>query len=149
MRIAATAFSPTRDTRAQKLAKCCSARRRPAFCPVLSSEKRLRLSLVGMDGFGIVYLIENAQEFWSGALWTCCHLTLPLLTLKTELEDILKIPGNASLTLLDATLKRSLTFCASYHGVCWTTAGPLSCAHAWHLQNNIYRVLYNSNTHAT
>ncbi|KAH9986274.1 hypothetical protein BJV77DRAFT_951196 [Russula vinacea] len=50
-----------------------------------------------MDGFGIVYLIENAQEFWS------------------ELEDILKIPGNASLTLLDATLKRSLTFCASYH----------------------------------
>lgn len=50
-----------------------------------------------MDGFGIVYLIENAQEFWS------------------ELEDILKIPENASLSLLDSTLKRSLTFCASHH----------------------------------
>ncbi|KAI0252757.1 hypothetical protein BJV78DRAFT_1281353 [Lactifluus subvellereus] len=50
-----------------------------------------------MDGFGIVYLIENAQQFWS------------------ELEDILKIPGNASLSLIDATLKRSIAFCASYH----------------------------------
>ncbi|KAH9974389.1 hypothetical protein BGW80DRAFT_1303690 [Lactifluus volemus] len=50
-----------------------------------------------MDGLGIVYLIENAQQFWS------------------ELEDILKIPVNASLSLLDATLKRSIAFCASYH----------------------------------
>ncbi|KAI0298327.1 hypothetical protein B0F90DRAFT_1632724 [Multifurca ochricompacta] len=50
-----------------------------------------------MDGFGIVYLFENAQQFWS------------------ELEDILKVPGNASLSLLDATLKRSIAFCASYH----------------------------------
>jgi hypothetical protein len=82
-------------------------------------------------------------------LFVAPTLTPPLLTLKTELEDILKIPGNASLSLLDATLKRSLTFCASYHGVWWTTAGPLSCAHPLHLQNNIYRVLYNLNTHAT
>ena len=34
---------------------------------VLLSEKRQRLKFV-MDGLGIVYLIENAQQFWSGAL---------------------------------------------------------------------------------
>ena len=38
-----------------------------ASVSILSSENRLR-PFVGMDGFGIVYLIENAQEFWSGAL---------------------------------------------------------------------------------
>ena len=38
------------------------------------------------------------------------------LILLSELEDILKIPGNASLSLLDATLKRSIAFSASYHG---------------------------------
>lgn|SRR6266702_2365649 len=68
-----------------------------------------------MDGFGIVYLIDNAQQFWSGALWE----GLPrrrLLILLSELEDILKIPGIASLSLLDATLKRSIAFSASYHG---------------------------------
>lgn len=69
--------------------------------------------------------------------------------LKTELEDILKIPENASLSLLDSTLKRSLTFCASYHGVLWSTATWLSRAHPWHLQNSIYRVPYNLNMHAT
>jgi len=48
--------------------------------PVLSSylqEKRPRFSFVGMDGFGIVYLIENAQEFWLGALWRHPHLRSP------------------------------------------------------------------------
>jgi hypothetical protein len=37
-----------------------------------STTKGLGLIVVGfidMDGFGIVYLIENAQQFWSGALW--------------------------------------------------------------------------------
>jgi hypothetical protein len=86
---------------------------------ILSSENRLR-PFVGMDGFGIVYLIENAQEFWSGAL--CGTLFYAALAdAQTELEDIVKIPGNASLSLLDATLKRSLTFCASYHGALWQT----------------------------
>jgi hypothetical protein len=48
-----------------------------------------------------------------------------LLTLILELDDILKIPGNASLSLLDATLKRSMAFCASYHGACSIPAALL------------------------
>ena len=83
------------------------------------SEQGFQPNVFEMDGFGIVYLIENAQQFWSGVL--CCVVAvhssaLPLLTLISELEDILKIPENAPLSLLDATLKRSMTFCASYHG---------------------------------
>ena len=73
----------------------------------------------------------------------------PLLMLISELEDILKIPENAPLSLLDATLKRSMAFCASYHG-----ARP-TCAHAHNAvltlriwQNNIYRAPYNSSMHA-
>lgn len=66
-----------------------------------------------MDGFGIVYLIDNAQQFWS------------------ELEDILKIPGNASLSLLDATLKRSIAFGASYHEQ--YLQSPLQLEHACNL----------------
>jgi hypothetical protein len=50
----------------------------------------------------------------------------PSLTLISELDDILKIPENASLSLLDATLKRSMDFCASYHGA-WLTHGLLRC----------------------
>ncbi|KAI9464087.1 hypothetical protein BJY52DRAFT_886198 [Lactarius psammicola] len=66
-----------------------------------------------MDGFGIVYLIDNAQQFWS------------------ELEDILKIPGIASLSLLDATLKRSIAFNASYHEQ--YLQSPLQLEHACNL----------------
>lgn len=66
-----------------------------------------------MDGFGIVYLIDNAQQFWS------------------ELEDILKFPGNASLSLLDATLKHSITFSASYHEQ--YLQSPLQLEHACNL----------------
>ncbi|KAH8112863.1 hypothetical protein DFH11DRAFT_1778458 [Phellopilus nigrolimitatus] len=50
-----------------------------------------------MDDFGIVYIIENAQQFWS------------------ELEDILQLSRDASLAQLDATLARFVTFCATYH----------------------------------
>ncbi|KAJ3753093.1 hypothetical protein EV360DRAFT_54036 [Lentinula raphanica] len=51
------------------------------------------------DDLGIVYLVENAQQFWS------------------ELEDILAIPKDDIPTLeqLDLTLKRSLSLCAAYH----------------------------------
>ncbi|KAJ3872182.1 hypothetical protein F5051DRAFT_382572 [Lentinula edodes] len=51
------------------------------------------------DDLGIVYLVDNAQQFWS------------------ELEDILVIPKEAIPTLeqLDLTLKRSLSLCAAYH----------------------------------
>jgi hypothetical protein len=41
----------------------------PPASAVLLSEKRRRLNFVEMDGFGIVYLIENAQQFWLGTLW--------------------------------------------------------------------------------
>lgn len=33
-----------------------------------------------------------------------------------ELEDIVHIQSNPTLSRLDATLKRFITFCASYHG---------------------------------
>lgn len=33
----------------------------------ISAGRRIGLTPVEMDGFGIVYLIENAQQFWSGA----------------------------------------------------------------------------------
>ncbi len=105
--------------------RCCTTQPTNPSAFALSSGKRTKLSFVGMDGFGIVYLIENAQEFWSGALCATLTCTQPWLTLKTELDDILKIPENASLSLLDATLKRSLTFCASYHGALWRCGGPL------------------------
>ncbi|KAI3613139.1 hypothetical protein WG66_001388 [Moniliophthora roreri] len=51
------------------------------------------------DELGIVYLVENAQQFWS------------------ELEDLLTIPKDKIPTLeqLDGTLKRYVGFCACYH----------------------------------
>lgn len=69
-------------------------------------------------GFGIVYLIENAQQFWSGAY--LLSLSLSLLSLAksapVELEDILHLPTDPSLPCLDSTLKRFTSLCASYHG---------------------------------
>ncbi|PIL30535.1 hypothetical protein GSI_07235 [Ganoderma sinense ZZ0214-1] len=50
-----------------------------------------------MDVFGIVYIIENAPQFWS------------------ELEEILHIPDDTTLSKLDATLRRCISFCAAYH----------------------------------
>lgn len=72
------------------------------------------------DDLGIVYLVDNAQQFWSGVLVSKVlekavkYLTKSFL----ELEDILVIPKEAIPTLeqLDLTLKRSLSLCAAYHG---------------------------------
>lgn len=50
-----------------------------------------------MDVFGVTYLIENAQQFWS------------------ELEDILRIPPDVTLSQLDATLRRFIQLAAAYH----------------------------------
>ncbi|KAI0356846.1 hypothetical protein OH77DRAFT_174652 [Trametes cingulata] len=50
-----------------------------------------------MDVFGIVYIIETAQQFWS------------------ELEEILHIQEDCTLSQLDDTLRRYITFCAAYH----------------------------------
>ncbi|EIW79662.1 hypothetical protein CONPUDRAFT_83017 [Coniophora puteana RWD-64-598 SS2] len=67
------------------------------------------------DGFGIVYLIENAQQFWS------------------ELEDILRVPSDntATLSMLDAALHRFVALCASYHEQ--FLQSPLQFEHACNL----------------
>ncbi|KAJ7768649.1 hypothetical protein DFH07DRAFT_807525 [Mycena maculata] len=67
------------------------------------------------DDLGIVYLVENAQQFWS------------------ELEDILELPKDEvhTLSLLDATLKRYLALCAAYHEQ--YLQSPLQLEHACNL----------------
>ncbi|KAF7342139.1 DUF2013 domain-containing protein [Mycena venus] len=67
------------------------------------------------DDLGIVYLVENAQQFWS------------------ELEDILELPKDEAhtLSLLDATLKRYLALCAAYHEQ--YLQSPLQLEHACNL----------------
>ncbi|KAJ6498179.1 hypothetical protein C8R47DRAFT_1113177 [Mycena vitilis] len=67
------------------------------------------------DDLGIVYLVENAQQFWS------------------ELEDVLELPKDEvhTLTLLDATLKRYLALCAAYHEQ--YLQSPLQLEHACNL----------------
>ncbi|KAG9226907.1 hypothetical protein CCMSSC00406_0003420 [Pleurotus cornucopiae] len=67
------------------------------------------------DEFGIVYLVENAQQFWS------------------ELEDLLNFPKDEipTLSLLDSTLKRYLALCAAYHEQ--YLQSPLQLEHACQL----------------
>ena len=70
-----------------------------------------------MEDFGIVYIIENAQQFWLGvshAALCRCQQIYPFG--RTELEDIIRIPEDASLGQLDAALARFVSFCATYHG---------------------------------
>ena len=70
-----------------------------------------------MEDFGIVYIIENAQQFWSGVSHAAlCHCPQIYRFGCTELEDIIRIPEDASLGQLDATLSRFVSFCATYHG---------------------------------
>ena len=69
------------------------------------------------DELGIVYLIDTAQQFWSGTLLL---LVLgPYSNHAVELEDILDLPDDEAptLSLLDATLRRFLVLCATYHGM--------------------------------
>ncbi|TRM66964.1 hypothetical protein BD626DRAFT_566020 [Schizophyllum amplum] len=64
------------------------------------------------DDLGIVYVVENAQQFWS------------------ELEDVLHFSKDAVPTLsqLDLALKRSLALCAAYHEQYLQT--PMQIEHA-------------------
>ncbi|KDR77158.1 hypothetical protein GALMADRAFT_225296 [Galerina marginata CBS 339.88] len=56
------------------------------------------LILTMQDDLGIVYLIESAQQFWS------------------ELEDVLRLSEEVpTLSLLDATLRRFMALCSTYH----------------------------------
>jgi hypothetical protein len=90
-----------------------------ASVPFYRQKRGLGLSLGWMDS----ELFTSLRTPRSSGQVRCAapSSTQPWLTLKTELEDIVKIPADASLSLLDATLKRSLTFCASYHGALWQT----------------------------
>ncbi|KAF9463233.1 hypothetical protein BDZ94DRAFT_1259432 [Collybia nuda] len=67
------------------------------------------------DDLGIVYLVENAQQFWS------------------ELEDILNFgtDGVQTLSLMDSTLRRFLALCAAYHEQ--YLQSPLQLQHACEL----------------
>ncbi|KAL1742299.1 hypothetical protein HDZ31DRAFT_43559 [Schizophyllum fasciatum] len=64
------------------------------------------------DDLGIVYVVENAQQFWS------------------ELQDVLHFPKDIVPTLsqLDLALKRSLALCAAYHEQYLQT--PMQIEHA-------------------
>ncbi|KAI5117908.1 hypothetical protein M0805_003602 [Coniferiporia weirii] len=73
-----------------------------------------------MEVLGIVYLIENAQQFW------------------TELEDIIYIPPDASLAQLDATLARFISFCATYHEQYLQTPVQLEHACSLLLQGELF-----------
>lgn len=66
-----------------------------------------------MDDIGIVYLFENAQQFWN------------------EVEDTLRIPPDSSLALLDGTLNRFIQLCASQHEM--YLQSPLQLEHACEL----------------
>ncbi|KAK0470040.1 uncharacterized protein EV420DRAFT_85978 [Desarmillaria tabescens] len=70
------------------------------------------MSLAMEDDFGIVYVVENAQQFWS------------------ELDDILTMPRGAPPTLqqLDGMMSRWLGLCAIYHELYLQT--PLQLEHA-------------------
>ncbi|TFK29466.1 hypothetical protein FA15DRAFT_582172 [Coprinopsis marcescibilis] len=67
------------------------------------------------DHLGIVYVIQTAQQFWS------------------ELEDILRVlnEDEPTLSLLDSTLRRFLTLCATYHEQ--YLQSPLQLEHAFGL----------------
>jgi hypothetical protein len=70
------------------------------------------------DELGIVYLIDTAQQFWSGTLLLL--MLGPYSNHAVELEDILDLPEDEAptLSLLDATLRRFLVLCVTYHGMC-------------------------------
>ena len=83
--------------------------------------------LVVEDPLGIVYLIENSQQFWSGMLSLSATSNRVLIFFITELEDVVHIPSDKAptLSLLDSALKRFIALCASYHGE-WGTFHSLS-----------------------
>jgi hypothetical protein len=124
-----------------------------------------KVNILAEDDFGIVYLIENAQQFWSGALYHMFQMSLwnteesSNLQLSAvnlcfpELDDVLRVPsdGSATLSMLDTALRRFVSLCASYHGQlrhdCMTS---FSCVKMLYVcfQNSSFKVRCNWNTHA-
>jgi hypothetical protein len=75
------------------------------------------------DDLGIVYHVENAQQFWSGMfLSNISMLEFTIVFDVSELEDVLHVTNDATmLSHLDFALRRFLNLCAAYHGA------PRSC----------------------
>src|SRR5258707_1476594 len=102
--------------------------------------------LTMQDELGITYLINSAQEFWSGE--SNPAYVGPHLIFFPELEDVLTLPQDEAPTLflLDSTLRRFVALCSTYHGLC-------SCATESRLtdcriviQSNICKARCSSNT---
>ncbi|KAF9238935.1 hypothetical protein BU15DRAFT_88179 [Melanogaster broomeanus] len=72
-------------------------------------------NILAEDDFGIIYFIDNPQQFWS------------------ELDDVLRLPsdGSATLSMLDTAFRRFVSLCASYHEQYLQI--PLQLEHACHL----------------
>jgi len=109
-------------------------------------------SRVNKAEFEVIYEIANAQQFWSGALKQVLHHAwyLTLLSLP-ELDDLLQLPADTAavtLSLLDTTLRRFVSLCASYHRQSFRflfSRNPTINALLFNDQNNICRAHCNWN----
>jgi len=104
------------------------------------------------DELGIVYLVENAQQFWSGALFDYPLIldASRLYFCSTELDDVLQIPNDATtLSLLDSALRRFLDLCAEYHGAFCRSFNVPFIKLKPHIQSNTCKARYSSDMHAT
>lgn len=112
-------------------------------CIPIPSSVLSKMPAPPMDVFGIVYIIENAQQFWSGTdpRSLTCHR--PRHKQCTELEEILHIPDDITLTKLDSTLRRYISFCAAYHGECLGMSYGVVFQSYPAIQNSTFRALCN------
>lgn len=101
------------------------------------------------DVFGVVYIIENAQQYWSGALPELCTAAHHLTSLDLELEDMLNVADGLTLERLDATLRRFISFCAAYHGECVRSRVCARVSESTSIQSSTYRAHSRWSTHAT
>ena len=109
-----------------------------------------------MDVFGAVYLIGNAQQFWSGVSLLWCKeaerfpWSLTPSSHALELEDILHLRSDSNLISLDFSLRSFVSLCASYHRkhipffLCVCCSPPV-----YPTQNNIYKHHFNSSMPVT
>lgn len=121
-----------------------------------------KVNMLAEDDFGIVYLIENAQQFWSGALYHMSpwdmeegsNLQSRAVNLCfLDLDDVLRVPsdGSATLSMLDTALRRFVSLCASYHGqLRHDCISRSSCVKMLYVcfQNSSFKVPCSWNMHA-
>ena len=101
------------------------------------------------DVFGVVYIIENAQQFWSGAHFSSYIAAHRLTPSDVELEDMLNIADGLTLERLDATLRRFISFCAAYHGECSCGGVCVHVSESTSIQSSTYRAHSRWSTRAT